>query len=170
MPDQIPTPEVPNGKGPESPKAPAEQQEGGATEQVVETTPAKKKGDDTAVAAPAAAQPPAAAVAPPAQKSETLERIEDIMEEDLKDVYSHLTPDKKQEFRKKGEETAEEIETMMYKVKIKSKKIFDLLFGWMKIIPGVNRYFLKQEAKIKTDDIMHVKDEIDKSKHGSMDM
>lgn len=108
--------------------------------------------------------PPGRAVpAPKRVKSETLEKIEYIMEEDLAHVYKEMPPDIQREFREKGEETAMQIESMMYKVKIHSKKIFKLLFGWLKIIPGVNRFFLKQEAKLKTDEIMHLKEEIEKS-------
>jgi hypothetical protein len=28
---------------------------------------------------------------------------------------------------------------------------------WLKLLPGVNRFFLEQEAKIKTDRIIHLK-------------
>ncbi len=103
------------------------------------------------------------------QKSETLEKIEDIMEEDLGDVYQALPPEAKKVFREKGEETAVEIESMLHRVKLKSKDVFKLLFGWMKVIPSVNRYFLKQEAKIKTDEIMHVKEELDKASSGQIE-
>ena len=131
---------------------------------------AAEKKAPVAAKVPAATPQVAAMPVPKAKKSETLEKIEDIMEEDLKEVYSHLTPEKKQEFRKKGEETAEEIEGMLFRVKIHSKKVFGLLFGWLKVIPGVNKYFLKQEAKLKTDEIMDIKEDLDRAKHGSMDM
>ena len=152
----------------ETPKESTEKRE----TKLAEQEPAEKKEPVVAAKVPATPPtPPAAATpVPKAKKSETLERIEDIMEEDLKEVYSHLTPEKKQEFRKKGEETAEEIEGMLFRVKIHSKKVFGLLFGWLKIIPGVNRYFLKQEAKLKTDEIMDIKEDLDRAKHGSMDM
>ena len=103
------------------------------------------------------------------QKSETLEKIEDIMEEDLESVYQELPEEAKKVFREKGEETAVEIESMLHRVKLKSKDVFKLLFGWMKVIPSVNKYFLKQEAKIKTDEIMHVKEELDKASSGHIE-
>jgi hypothetical protein len=34
------------------------------------------------------------------------------------------------------------------------KKILALIRDWLKLIPGVNRFFLEQEAKIKTDKIL----------------
>lgn len=167
-----------NGPSPEIPRVP-EKQERGAFEAARlpdEQAPVKevKKPEEAVPTVPAPVTAPAPApVAPPtpaAHKSETLEKIEDIMEEDLEEVYSHLPADKKQEFRKKGEETAEEIEGMLFRVKINSKKIFRLLFGWMKVIPGVNKYFLKQEAKIKTDEILEVKEEMDQAKGNEIDL
>jgi len=160
---------------PQTPAASVETPE--ISKETKESKPAKqelveKKEPAVAAQAPVAkpAAPTAAAPPPKAAKSETLEKIEDIMEEDLKEVYSHLTPEKKQEFRKKGEETAEEIEGMLFRVKIHSKKVFSLLFGWLKVIPGINKYFLKQEAKLKTDEIMDIKEDLDRAKHGSMDI
>lgn len=96
------------------------------------------------------------------QKSEMLERIEDVMEEDLGKVYKDLPADVKEKFKHQGEATAEDIEGMLHHSKVKSKSIFRLLFSWLKIIPGINRYFLQQEAKLKTDEIMDIKEEFDK--------
>jgi hypothetical protein len=42
---------------------------------------------------------------------------------------------------------------------VSTKKIFVLIRAWLKIIPGVNRFFLEQEAKIKTDKILFVTEE-----------
>lgn len=98
------------------------------------------------------------------QKSETLQQIETILSEDLADIYASLPPDVKPRFKQEGEVVAKEIEGMMFKVKIKSKKVFKLIFHWLKIIPSVNKYFLRQEAKLKTDELMKVKEELDKSR------
>ena len=38
----------------------------------------------------------------------------------------------------------------------KAKKIFQLILEWLKLLPGINRFFLEQEAKIKTDRIIHL--------------
>lgn len=103
--------------------------------------------------------PPSAAAIPaaPIAKGETIEKIEDVLEEDLEDIYFKMPPEKQAEFRKSGEETATKINLLLSQAKIKVKKILDLIRGWLKIIPGINKYFLEQEAKIKTDKIIEMK-------------
>lgn len=161
MPEQ---PQMPQGQ--EVPPSPDKTKE----KRVEQPAPAEvKKDPKPKTAAPLPKIPTnqnAAQAVPPreSQKSETLERIEDIMEEDLGAMYENLPEDRKQQFREKGEETAKEIEGMMYKVKVKSKKVFKLMFSWLKIIPGVSKYFLEQEAKLKTDELMDLKEEIDKQR------
>ena len=148
-----------------------EKSEGKALEQpsVVQEKPIQKpKPTSVTPTMPAPAAPVAPLPVSEEVKSETLEAIEDIMEEDLSEMYTTMPPQAKKEFRKKGEETAVEIEGLMYKVKVKSKKIFKLLFSWLKIIPGVNKYFLEQEAKLKTDEIMHIKEDINKGQQNKM--
>ncbi|MBI4122276.1 MAG: type IV secretion system DNA-binding domain-containing protein [Parcubacteria group bacterium] len=97
-------------------------------------------------------------------KSETLVQIEQVMEERLQDAYQRMTPEARLAFKQKGEETATQIERLLEQVKVQSKKIFQLLFAWLKIIPGVNKYFLEQEAKLKTDELMRLKDEADRGR------
>ena len=81
-------------------------------------------------------------------------KIEKIMEEDLEDVFGELTAIQKQEFKIKGEKTAFEIRNLLNSTKIKVKKIFEFLLEWLKILPGINKFFLEQEAKIKADKII----------------
>lgn len=80
--------------------------------------------------------------------------IENILEEDLDEVYSQLPADKREMFKEEGEATAVEIRGVVARVKFRTSKIFHLIKKWMKLIPGVNRFFLEQEAKIKTDEIV----------------
>lgn len=87
------------------------------------------------------------------------EEIEDILEEDLKELYVTMPPDKQVEFREKGEETRSKIRQLVSSAKVNAKKIFALIRAWLKIIPSVNRFFLEQEAKIKTDKILFVTQE-----------
>jgi hypothetical protein len=63
-----------------------------------------------------------------------------------------------QEFKKSGEETVKKINNLLDKTKIKAGKIIDLIRAWLRLIPGINRFFLEQEAKIKADKIIKVKD------------
>ncbi|MFA6410233.1 MAG: hypothetical protein WCW26_01500 [Candidatus Buchananbacteria bacterium] len=90
-------------------------------------------------------------------KSETLVKIEKILEEDLQDAYFKMEPKVQEKFKTEGEKTAAKIEKIMQQTKIKAKDIFKLIFQWLKIIPGVNKFFIKQEAKIKTDKIIKIK-------------
>lgn len=80
-------------------------------------------------------------------------RIEHIMEDGLVDAFKEMTAVQQQEFKIKGEQTAIEIRRLMSQSKIKVKKIFQLIIEWLRLIPGVNRYFIEQEAKIKADKI-----------------
>lgn len=85
--------------------------------------------------------------------------IDDVLEENLKDVYLSLSPAERTAFRAKGEETRSRIRELARSVKINAKKIFQLIRDWLKMIPGVNRFFLEQEAKIKTDKILIIAEE-----------
>ncbi|MDP2631250.1 MAG: hypothetical protein Q8P30_00600 [Candidatus Uhrbacteria bacterium] len=92
------------------------------------------------------------------QKDETIKKIEDILSEDLTDIFLALPEDKKPLFRKSGEEVAVKIKEMVIKGKVRASKVLKLIQEWLKIIPGVNRFFLEQEAKIRTDQILDMLD------------
>jgi len=87
-------------------------------------------------------------------RDEVVLRIEKIMEDGVGDAFQRLSPTAQQEFKIKGEETALKIRDLLKSSHIKVKKIFQLILEWLKILPGVNRFFLEQEAKIKTDHII----------------
>ncbi len=93
----------------------------------------------------------------PIKRDEITLSIEKVLEEGLGDSYQRLSPVAKQEFKIKGEEVAVKIRDLMNATHIKAKKIFKLIFEWLKLLPGVNRFFLEQEAKIKTDRIVRIK-------------
>ncbi len=108
----------------------------------------------------------AAAVHPVTEKppkSESLVKIEKILEEDLESFYFSMPPEKQAAFKEKGEETATKIEKMMEAGKSVARKILKLIRAWLKIIPGVNKFFLEQEAKIKTDKLMTMTEEKNKN-------
>lgn len=86
-------------------------------------------------------------------------QIEEILSEGLDDIYQQLPSDKKAEFRVKGEQTASQITILLRSAKVKMSKMFKLIRSWLQIIPGVNRYFLNQEAKIKADKIWQMEQE-----------
>jgi hypothetical protein len=84
--------------------------------------------------------------------------IEKILEKDLGDIYVSLPPEKQQQFKVVGEQTAVAINDLYNKGKLTIKKIIELIRRWLGLVPGVNRFFLEQEAKIKADEIIKIKD------------
>lgn len=84
--------------------------------------------------------------------------VEHIMEDGIKDAFRELTPIQQEQFKIKGEETAWKIRELLRAAHIKVKKIFQLLLEWLKMLPGINHFFLEQEAKIKTDKILTLKE------------
>lgn len=117
----------------------------------VETTQIKKKPKTVVHPHPSAVYTPPDAITA---------HIEKIMEEGIADAYQELTTIQKQQFKLKGEETAKQIKVLLQPAKVKVKKIFQLLLEWLKLLPGINRFFLMQEAKIKTDKILALKFQI----------
>ena len=93
-------------------------------------------------------------VALPQVRDEVTVKIEKILEDGVGDAYSRLSPIQKQEFKIKGEAVAKQIREMLRSTHFKVKKILRLILEWLKMLPGVNRFFLEQEAKIKTDRII----------------
>jgi hypothetical protein len=92
----------------------------------------------------------------PKDKDPKLIEIESILADGLDQAYLGLSPAKRQEFRAQGEILAHSIQQMLDKGKVNVKKVRDLIIKWLRIIPGVNRYFLEQEAKIKLDRLLEL--------------
>jgi len=93
----------------------------------------------------------------PQVRDEMTLKIEKILEEGLDESFQRLSPIAKQEFKLKGELTALKIRDLMKSTRVKFKKIIKLILEWLRILPGVNRFFLEQEAKIKADKIFALK-------------
>ena len=129
-------------------------------EQVGET-----RGGAAETPRPTSVKIPVAAATPSAVpvKDEVTRDIENILSEDLTDLFLSLPDDKKLAFKQKGEETAGKIREMIGKGKVKIKKLFELIQDWLKIVPGVNQYFLEQEAKIRADKLLQYAQEQEKA-------
>lgn len=89
-----------------------------------------------------------------AGKSPTQVQIENIMANGLEEAYQTMDAKQQEAFRQKGEEVAHEIETLTTRLKLTARRVIHLLRSWLKMIPGINKFFLEQETKLKTDDIM----------------
>lgn len=104
------------------------------------------------------AKPPKIAAKRTSIEEETEKKIEDILEEDLEDTYFQLPEDKRAEFKQEGEEAAWKItDILLHKPKLYIIKIIAIIRKWLKMVPGVNKFFLEQETKIKTEKILEIK-------------
>lgn len=95
-------------------------------------------------------------------------RIERVLEDNLVDVYLSMPPAVRARFRAEGEALALRLRAMVEQAKIKAKEVLHLILRWLKIIPGINKYFLEQEAKIKTDKIVLLAEERRKEQEGGI--
>lgn len=137
------------GKGPEKGKE--------ASLESVETLPAQEEHGKTEAISEPMSQ---VVVSTPQQttvyevKSETLKKIEKILEENIGEIYSKLTPEQQAVVKREGEFTAKTIEDLLNTAKATAVKVFNLILRFFEFIPGVNKWFAEQEAKIKSDKIM----------------
>lgn len=110
---------------------------------------------------PAEGLPPVTVSAPalvlPSKKSPLLAHIENILEEGLAPFYKELTPRQKIQFKTEGERTARKVEELMRRAKVAAIEIIRLIRAWLRLIPGINIFFLEQEAKIKAERIIALK-------------
>jgi len=83
--------------------------------------------------------------------------VETILEKNLTQIYYNIPSKKQAEFKRIGEETASKISQLLSQVKLKANKIYHLIIKWLKIIPGINKHYIEQEAKIKTDQLIELR-------------
>ncbi len=99
---------------------------------------------------------------PTAPVDPTIRSIELILSEDMMEQFKAMSPADQAKFKAKGEETVSKLAELMRKTAVKAKEVLKLIAGWLRFIPHVNKYFLEQESKIKTDKIM----DLYKREHG----
>lgn len=104
--------------------------------------------------APATIGPVIGVMAPQAKQQK---QIEKILATGLEDIYLSLTPERQKKFKQVGEETAAKINRLLAKAKVNLGAIIKLIRKWLSLIPGVNKYFLEQEAKIRADEIIRLR-------------
>ncbi len=92
------------------------------------------------------------------EQTRRMKEIDKILSEGMSNIFLNLPENKQQEFKREGERTVVKINEMMQKAKVKVNKIINLIKHWLKIIPNTNKYYLEQEAKIKTDKLLKLKD------------
>lgn len=89
-------------------------------------------------------------------KDEVYEEVEKIVEDGLGPFVETMEAGAKDRFLKKGRDVTAIIAGMVRGMHIKTKEVFRLLKEWLLTIPGVNKFFLEQEVKIKTDRIVEL--------------
>jgi hypothetical protein len=144
-PEVLPRPEIGREKAGETAPAP-------------EAVPAKEVITEAPVPAPVVIP----VAAPEAPIDPTVRSLEKILSEDLVEQFKAMPPADQAKFRAKGEETVSKLAVIMNKTVLKAKEVLVLIVSWLKLIPGVNKYFLEQESKIKTDKII----ELHRRNHG----
>ncbi|MCK5510165.1 hypothetical protein KAI65_01290 [Candidatus Parcubacteria bacterium] len=88
-------------------------------------------------------------------KQVRMKKIESVLEKGLDDIYLAMPKENREKFKQEGEKTVVEINDLFERGKATMKKIVNLIKKWLGSIPGINRFFIEQEAKIKTDEIIN---------------
>lgn len=125
-----------------------------APKESVAKAPAKEPVGETPPSPPVMTPPSVTALS---AKPALVQDIESVLEEGLSELYVSMPEALQSEFKIKGEETTRKIVQILERGKNIAKKVFETIVEWLKLIPGVNKFFLEQEAKIKTDKILNIK-------------
>ncbi len=83
-----------------------------------------------------------------------LEKVEQILAQDMDNIFLSLDIAQQAVFKRRGEETSRQIAKLLNKGTVPLQKIVNLIISWLRIIPHINKFYLEQEAKIKADKIM----------------
>lgn len=149
--------EVPqtNGEGDAYEAAEREARQEQATEQQKDTflEQAGEAAPTTTVVA-GAGQQAAAQIVEEVPKDEVTIEVEKILEYGLGDYIPDMPEEARERFLKKGGEVASQLSTMVRTLNVQVNLVVTLIKEWLLTIPGVNRYYIEQEAKIKTDQIV----------------
>ena len=84
--------------------------------------------------------------------------VENILAEGMDSVFLSLDAGTQKIFKTKGEEVSSQITRLLLQTKVKIKEITNLILEWLRIIPQINKHYLEQEAKIKTEKILKIKE------------
>ncbi|MEI7512725.1 MAG: hypothetical protein WCK01_04700 [Candidatus Uhrbacteria bacterium] len=93
------------------------------------------------------------------QKDEITIEVEKILEAGLGEYVTEMPEEARLRFLKKGGEVAAQLSIMVRSLNMHVSLVVKLLKEWLLTIPGVNKYFIEQEAKIKADMIIDLIDQ-----------
>lgn len=83
-------------------------------------------------------------------------QVERTLEDKLWEIYLALPKESRQRFKEGGDICATELRQLAERPKVRPRNVLMLIKRWLKLIPMVNKWFLWQEAKIKTDKFMRL--------------
>jgi hypothetical protein len=109
---------------------------------------------DSSIAAPNVPRQAADPGAVRAAKDPLTLDIEKILEENIAESFLSMTPEQQHTFKIVGERVTSTIRQIIKSGVIQIKKILTLIRDWLSSIPGVNRFFLEKESKIKAEKIL----------------
>ncbi|BFD25032.1 MAG: hypothetical protein JST_000352 [Candidatus Parcubacteria bacterium] len=119
-----------------------------------------EKGETAPVTVPMVTPVAPVAKEPPTYKERRAKLIDETLSEGLGNTYLAMSPERQKVFKVKGEETVAKINNLLDETKVKINKIVSLIKKWLSLIVGVNKFYLDQEAKIKADKILNLKDKL----------
>ncbi|MFH1171291.1 MAG: hypothetical protein V1778_02005 [bacterium] len=147
MPERITSPEI-------SPTLPPSAERLPSTEAAPHPSE-EHRGESIAENAPTTPQTVRPAVMAPTQpRDRFLREVEEILTTDLGDTYAGMDPLSQREFKEEGERAAHQIRGLLSETRLRIHKILKILTSWLRMIPGVSRLFVEQEAKITTDRLL----------------
>lgn len=139
-----------------TPETPVPQQGDAAQPTGREVLP-QQRVSDAGVAAAVTSQPLASEGKTPARKA-----IEEVLAEDLGDVFRSMPPNEQVAFRAEGVRAASTIEMLITSFTAKAKQLLGIVRTWLGMIPNVNTFFLEQESKLKTDELIRLQKKLKK--------
>lgn len=86
--------------------------------------------------------------------------IDAYLSDGLSETFLAMPPAQQKIFKEEGEIAAKKINVLLDEAKINVGKIITIIKKWLKLITGINRFFLDQEAKIKADKIIKIKNKL----------
>lgn len=119
-------------------------------------TPQEKIAEQPTVAPPARATEQQPTIVVP--KDVLTQEIERILESDLEELYFSMNAEDQMKFKLEGEQVSKTIRQMMQSGTVKLRKVLGLVLNWLKMIPGVNKFFVEKQAKIKAEQILNLRD------------
>lgn len=92
------------------------------------------------------------------QKDPLFEAVEDILERELRPLYDAMPKAKQDLFRAVADRTTQKIRDDIAAGKLNRHRTMKWIGEWLSVIPQVNRYWIGQERKNRTDDLFDLQE------------